>query len=156
MERLLLPGSRGAGSRAASGKAAVAPDNRAREKRSRSRPFLAAPAFRVVPGLVIALVTGLFPGAAPPAGAQEAASASVARSTIGVEDHLELTVSVPEVRGGGPELPRLDGFEVVGRRQMSSTSIVNLSMTRSIEWIFTLRPTGPGSFEIPPIAVPGY
>lgn len=94
--------------------------------------------------------------AAPLAAAQDRAEARVDASVVGVEDTLELTVSVPERRGGAPELPPLPGFEVLGSRTLSSTQVVNGEVTRSVSWIYRLRPLEVGAFEIPPIAVPGY
>lgn len=94
--------------------------------------------------------------AVSPAGAQEAAEASVDADHIGIEDTLTLTVSVPEERGGEPLLSDLAGFEVLGSQRVSKTQIVNLQMTRTTEWVYRLRPLAVGELVIPEIPVPGY
>ena len=103
---------------------------------------------------VIPLLVSALAGAS--AGAQEAAEASLDAERIGIEDTLTVTVSVPEERGGEPRLPDLAGFEVLGSQRVSRTQIVNLRMTRSTDWVFTLRPLSTGTLTIPPIPVPGY
>jgi hypothetical protein len=91
-----------------------------------------------------------------PAAAQETAEARVDAERIGIEDTLTLTVSVPEERGGEPELPPLEGFEVVSTQRVSRTQIVNMQMTRATEWVYRLRPLVVGELAIPRIPVPGY
>ncbi|MDE2661028.1 MAG: BatD family protein [Acidobacteriota bacterium] len=93
---------------------------------------------------------------APSVQAQESAEASVDADHIGIEDTLTLTVSVPEERGGAPVLPDLAGFEVLGSQRVSQTQIVNFQMTRTVEWIYRLRPLAVGELVIPGIPVPGY
>ena len=93
---------------------------------------------------------------ASPAYGQEAAEASVDADHIGIEDTLVLTVSVPEERGGEPEIPGLAGFEVLSSQRVSRTQIVNLQMTRTTEWVYRLRPLAVGELVIPEIPVPGY
>ena len=93
---------------------------------------------------------------ASPVHAQEAAEASVDADHIGIEDTLALTVSVPEERGGEPAIPDLAGFEVLSSQRVSKTEIVNMQMTRAIEWVYRLRPLTVGELVIPGIAVPGY
>ncbi len=114
------------------------------------------------PGLHRLLGKGLLPAAvlavlsALPAHAQEAAEARVDADHIGIEDTLTLTVSVPEDRGGEPTLSDLAGFEVLGSQRVSKTQIVNMQMTRAIEWVYRLRPLETGELTIPRIPVPGY
>ena len=93
---------------------------------------------------------------ASPVHAQEAAEASVDADHIGIEDTLALTVSVPEERGGEPVIPDLAGFEVLSSQRVSKTQIVNMQMTRAIEWVYRLRPLTVGELVIPEIPVPGY
>ncbi len=107
----------------------------------RCAPFLAA------------VFSALSAAAAAP---QERAEARVDASRIGVEDQLVLTVSIPEARGAAPELPPLDGFEVLGSQRVSKTSIVNGRLTRAREWVYRLRPLATGDLVIPEIPVPGY
>ena len=103
--------------------------------------------------LAAALLTAFF---VAPAYAQEAAEASVDADHIGIEDTLALTVSVPEERGGEPVISNLAGFEVLSSQRVSKTEIVNMQMTRAIEWVYQLRPLTVGELVIPGIAVPGY
>lgn len=104
--------------------------------------------------LLVSVLLGLF--LVPRVGAQETAEARVDAERIGIEDTLTLTVSVPEERGGEPELPRIDAFEVVSTQRVSRTQIVNMQMTRATEWVYRLRPLAVGQQEIPAIPVPGY
>ncbi len=117
----------------------------------RSAPLLAS---RLFSGLVSGLFWGLL--LAGPALAQERAEVSVDPSVVGLEDFVELTVSVPEVRDGRPELPPLPAFEAFGSQMTTSTSFVNGRMTRSVSWTYRLHPREVGEFTIPPIPVPGY
>ncbi len=111
-------------------------------------------AVRVSAPALAALVLGF---ASPvPAQSPEPADARLNATRIGLEDELQLTISAPEARGGPPELPALEGFEVLGSQRVSRTEIVNMNMTRATDWIYTLRPLETGNLEIPPIAVPGY
>ena len=93
---------------------------------------------------------------APAVQAQDSAEANVDADHIGIDDTLTLTVSVPEERGGAPVLPDLAGFEVLSSQRVSKTQIVNFQMTRTIEWIYRLRPLAVGELLIPGIPVPGY
>lgn len=105
-----------------------------------------------LPAVVVA--TGLLAAAAAPA--QERAEATVNASVVGVEDLLEFTVSVPEIRGGQPEMPPVPGFDVLGSQMLTSTSIVNGRVSASISWTYRLRPLEVGEFTLPPVPVPGY
>ena len=79
-------------------------------------------------------------------------SASVNAARIGVEDELELTVSI---RGGSgePVLSQLDNFKVQGRSTSSQVSFVNGEMSSTTSYIYRLFPSAEGVFVIPPIAV---
>ncbi|MCK4271011.1 protein BatD [bacterium] len=82
-------------------------------------------------------------------------SASVDRTRVGLDDYLTLTVSVSGKDIGGisqPDLPSLDGFEIVGTNSSSSSqfTLVNGKMTSSktIDYIYTLRPREVGKITI--------
>jgi hypothetical protein len=80
--------------------------------------------------------------------------ATVSAERIGVEDVLELTVSVTGGEAEGePELPELPGFRVAGRSTSSQIQIVNGRMSSTRAFIYQLLPQKEGSFEIPAIAV---
>ena len=93
-----------------------------------------------------------------PAGAsgQERAEASLDANRVGLEDELTLTISVPEMRGGPPELPAMDAFRILGTQRVSRTSIVNTRVTQTTDFVYRLRPLRTGEAVVPPVAVPGY
>jgi hypothetical protein len=75
--------------------------------------------------------------------------ASVNSERIGVEDVLELTISIS--RGDAdaePQLPPLDGFQVAGRSTSSQIQIVNGRMSSTRSYIYQLLPLKEGTFEI--------
>ena len=84
-----------------------------------------------------------------------ALTASVDRTTVGLEDQLTLTISAS---GSGfeslpePELPALDNFDVLGSHQSSSSqfSIVNgtVSSSKTIDFIYYLSPRQAGTWEV--------
>jgi hypothetical protein len=86
--------------------------------------------------------------------------ASVDYSEIGIQDTLELTVTVntENVKSiSKPALPRLDAFSVVNESSSTRTSIsiVNGKTTRNRELkiVYTLKPLKKGTFAIDPIIV---
>jgi BatD DUF11 like domain len=73
---------------------------------------------------------------------------------IGVEDVLELTVSISgEDADGDPELPPLDAFQVASRSTSSQIQIVNGRMSSTRSYIYQLLPQKEGIFEIGPVTV---
>ena len=81
--------------------------------------------------------------------------ASVDRTRVGLDDRLVLTISVSGQDIGGipePELPALNGFEIVGTNTSSSSqfSFINGKMTSSktMDYIYTLQPLEVGKFTI--------
>jgi hypothetical protein len=80
--------------------------------------------------------------------------ASVNAERIGVEDVLELTISISGGDADGePELPPLPGFRVAGRSTSSQIQIVNGRMSSTRSLIYQLLPQKEGVFEIPPVTV---
>jgi hypothetical protein len=84
-------------------------------------------------------------------------TASVDRTQLGLDDRLTLTVSILGQDIGGiaePELPPLDGFEIVGTNTSSSSqfSFVNGKMTSSktMDYIYSLQPLEVGKATIGP------
>lgn len=80
--------------------------------------------------------------------------ATVNAERIGIEDVLELTLSI---EGGDadrePELPRLDAFRVAGRSTSSQIQIVNGRMSSTRAYIYQLLPEREGTFEIGAVTV---
>jgi hypothetical protein len=80
--------------------------------------------------------------------------ATVSAQRVGIEDVLELTVSI---QGGeadrDPELPQLDGFRVAGRSTSSQIQIVNGRMSSTYAYVYQLLPQKEGSFTIGAVTV---
>lgn len=89
------------------------------------------------------------------AAAQEVqVEAAVNAERIGVEDVLELTVSITGGDATGePELPDLPDFRVAGRSTSSQIQIVNGRMSSTHGYIYQLLPQREGSFTIGPVTV---
>jgi BatD DUF11 like domain len=92
---------------------------------------------------------------AVPAAAQEMqVQATVNAERVGVEDVLELTVSIT---GGDasnePELPDLPAFRTAGRSTSSQIQIVNGHMSSTHSYIYQLLPQKEGTFTIGPVSV---
>jgi hypothetical protein len=79
--------------------------------------------------------------------------AAVNAERIGVEDVLELTVSISGGDADGePVLPPMD-FRVASRSTSSQISIVNGRMSSTRSYIYQLLPQKEGTFEIGPVEV---
>jgi len=89
---------------------------------------------------------------APAAWAQVRVEATVNAQTIGIEDVLELTVSVSG-GSGDPRLPEMDGFRVMGRSSSSQVSIVNGRMSSTNAYIFQLLPEQEGRLTVGAVEV---
>jgi hypothetical protein len=75
--------------------------------------------------------------------------AAVNAERIGIEDVLELTLSVSGGDAEGePELPPLDAFRVASRSTSSQIQIVNGRMSSTRSYIYQLLPQKEGTFEI--------
>lgn len=85
---------------------------------------------------------------------QASVTASVNAHRIGIEDVLQLTVSIS---GGSPtaapELPTTDGFRVGGRSTSQSIELVNGKMSSTRSYIYQLLPQREGRFTIGPVRV---
>jgi hypothetical protein len=80
--------------------------------------------------------------------------ASVNAERIGIEDVLELTLSISGGDADGePELPPLPGFRVAGRSTSSQIQIVNGRMSSTRSFLYQLLPQKEGIYEIPPVTV---
>lgn len=80
-------------------------------------------------------------------------TAEVDRTTVSSDDTITLSVTVSDANASRPELPLLDGFQVVGSSTASQISIVNGSMSTQATYRYVLRPTRAGDLQIPPISV---
>jgi len=80
--------------------------------------------------------------------------ATVNAERIGVEDALELTISISGGDADGePALPRMDAFRVASRSTSSQIQIVNGRMSSTRSYIYQLLPQREGTFEIGPVEV---
>ena len=93
--------------------------------------------------------------AASGVGAQEVrVDATVNSERIGVEDVLELTISISGGDAAGePVLPRMDAFRVASRSTSSQIQIVNGRMSSTRSYIYQLLPQKEGAFEIGAVEV---
>lgn len=78
--------------------------------------------------------------------------ASVNAERIGIEDVLELKISI-EGGSGDPRLPDVDGFRVSGRSRSSRVQFVGGRMTSTASYTYQLLPQEEGRFTIGPITV---
>ncbi len=88
--------------------------------------------------------------------AQVELDASVNATRIGVQDVLQLTVSISGADGGRasePELPGIEGFRVAGRSTSSQVQIINGRMSSTRSFIYQLLAQGEGTFTIGAVTV---
>ncbi len=75
--------------------------------------------------------------------------ASVNAERIGLEDVLELTLSISGGDADGePELPPLEAFQVATRGTSRNVQLVNGRMSSSLSYVYQLLPQKEGRFEI--------
>ena len=86
--------------------------------------------------------------------------ATVDRTSVAADEtfHLVLTLSGDSDLGDGqPQLPTMNGFEVMGSQQQSSTSSIysngKFQMLRQYKFIYSLAPQKQGTFTIGPAAI---
>ncbi len=104
-----------------------------------------------IPRVVCAAVLTLLPLAA--GAADYSIRSEVDATRIGVEDQVQLTISL---EGEGPDsiaMPTLTNLTVAGGPyQSNQVSIVNGRMTQTRSWTYVLRPQTEGAAEIGPVA----
>ena len=99
-------------------------------------------------GLLVALATCAV------AGDDARVEASVDRTSLPVGETLTLTITVyGGDRVGEPNVENVEGFEVVGRSTSRSISIVNMQMSKSLIFQYTLLATTEGSFSLGPFEI---
>ncbi len=106
----------------------------------------------IVTGLALVAVPGL-----TPTYAQQAApiTAEVDRSAVTLGETITLTVTITtdSISPPAPDMPALDGFDILGTSTSSSLSLTNGQVASSAAYIFTLRPLRTGTLTIPPFGV---
>ena len=79
---------------------------------------------------------------------------TVDRTTVQTNESFTMVLNADNGEQGEPEVDGLSQhFDVLGRSQSSSISLVNGARTSSRRWTYVLLPKGPGTFTIPPLRV---
>ena len=102
---------------------------------------------------VFVLVLGIGLATAVAAFAQNSPITAVTdRTTLTTDETLVLTVDV-QGADAEPQLPYLDGFDVVATGSSTNLSIVNGAISRSNSYQYRLQPTSTGDLTIPAISI---
>jgi hypothetical protein len=104
-------------------------------------------------GLALALAIGLVAAAVSPALAQSPVTAEVDRYRLSTGETLTLSITVSGSNAGKPEIPMLDGFQVVGTSKSSQISIINGVISSQAVYHYVLQPVQIGALTIPGIPV---
>lgn len=94
--------------------------------------------------------------AAVPLQARAEVYATVDRSSVQLNESFSLTLTADDGESGEPQVGGLDEhFDILGRSQNSSISIINGERQTSRRWTYVLLPKAAGEFRIPPLTVGG-
>lgn len=106
---------------------------------------------------VITIVLVLAMLGAAPVHAQQAnpITAEVDRTSVALGETVTLTVTVrsDSISAPTPDMPVLDGFDILSTSTSSSLSLVNTRVESSSTYVFVLRPLRSGTLTIPPYGV---
>lgn len=81
---------------------------------------------------------------------------SVDRASVQKNESFTLVLTADDGESGEPDIGALsEDFDILGRNQTSSISIINGQRTSSRRWTYVLLPKAVGAFQIPPISVGG-
>lgn len=112
----------------------------------RNHPFLS----RFLAGLC------LLACAAPAwAAAQAGITAQIQPQSIRLGESAQLLVSVQGAQNASPNVPRVDGLDIVPVGQQSSMQIINGAVSANATLIYQVIPDRAGDFRIPPITASG-
>jgi hypothetical protein len=103
--------------------------------------------------LVLAAISAMFFLAVTPALAQSPVTAEVDRTTLSTGESLTLTIRMEGANASNPNLPVLDGFQIISTSKSSQISIINGSMSSQAAYHYVLQPTRAGQLTIPAIPV---
>lgn len=103
--------------------------------------------------LALALAVGLMFAVESPAVAQSPVTAEVDRNRISTSETLTLSITISGGNAGSPQMPMLDGFQVVGTSRSSQISIINGKISSQAVYYYILQPTQTGTLTIPGIPV---
>ncbi len=98
--------------------------------------------------LIVLLLTLLTPVLAQ---SPDVVTAQVDRNTLTTDETLilSITVNANAANSAAPQLPPLDGFQIIGSSSSSQISIVNGSINSQAVYSYRLRPTRTGELTIP-------
>jgi len=85
--------------------------------------------------------------------AQSPVSAEVDRNSLSLGESLILMINISGSRASEPEIPVMDGFQVMSSGKSSQFSILNGKMSSQVSYRYTLRPTREGQLTIPAINI---
>lgn len=81
---------------------------------------------------------------------------TVDRTSVQTNESFTLVLNADEGESGEPEIDGLnEHFDILGRNQSSSISLVNGQRSSSRRWTYVLLPKGAGQFSIPALTVGG-
>lgn len=72
------------------------------------------------------------------------------RSEVPLNQNFQVTYSFENVDGEAFQAPDFSPFNTLSQSSQQSMEFINGKMTRSVSYVFILRPTKEGEFEIPP------
>jgi hypothetical protein len=104
-------------------------------------------------GLALTLAVSLFFAVVSPAMAQSPITAEVDRNSLSTNETLVLSITVNGGKAGSPQMPMMDGFQVVGTNRSSQIRIINGKISSQTVFNYVLQPTQPGTLTIPGIPV---
>jgi hypothetical protein len=97
------------------------------------------------------------PAAVKPAAqqAQGAITAQLQPQSVGLGESAQLAVTINGQQAARPNVPAVDGLEIVPVGQQSSIQMINGAVTANVTHIYQVTPNRAGSFTIPAIAAAG-
>ena len=104
-------------------------------------------------GIALALLIGMVVTAASPASAQSPVTAEVDRNQISTDETVMLTITLRGGNAGRPEIPMMDGFQIVSTSKSTQISIINGKISSQAVYYYVLQPTQTGTLIIPGIPV---
>jgi len=104
---------------------------------------------------ILALTPALIALAILHACADVSVSASLSRQSIPVGGAAQLTIEVNGAAGGvsQPQIPPMDGLEIISSGRSQNMSFTNGHMSASVQHSYVIRAIKPGDYTIPPISV---
>jgi len=79
-------------------------------------------------------------------------SVQIDRNPVNLNESFQVTFSANEKPDGEPDFSPLEkDFEILNQSQQQSTQIINLKMTKSIQWVLTVMAKNSGTLMIPAI-----